>query len=123
MQRTVMFLFKWITAAKTPESSQDEYNPNTPKKKLNTSLGYLSDDWSPVKCILRKPFHTLHKSRKQEILAKSEKAIDTVLEQMAPEQGHIIYEELMKHKVEPDMDSVAIAGLQDAVRNANGMSH
>lgn len=102
------------------ESSQDEYDPYTPKDSLNLSLGSLSDDWTPLKAQLKKSFPLLQKSRKMDILRKSKQAIDAVLERIAPGQGHLVFEELTKSSHSSELDSVAIDGLKEAVQNANG---
>ena len=59
-------------------------------------MGSLSDEWTPLKSQLKKDFPLIQKSRKMEILRKSKKAIDAVLGKIAPEQGHLIFEELTR---------------------------
>lgn len=54
-----------------------------------------------------------------DILRKRKQAIDAVLEKIAPGQGHLIFE-LTKSSHSSELDSVTLAGLKEAVQNANG---
>ena len=101
------------------EISQDEIRL-APKKDWTRVLAHLSDEWKPLKSQLKKDFPFIQKSRKMEILWKSKKAIDAVLRKIAPEQGNLIFEELTRTTHSSELDTITLAGLQEAMLNTDG---
>ena len=54
------------------------------KATFNTSMGNLSEDWTPLKYQLGSDLNTINKKSKQYMVNKAMKAIDTILEKVAP---------------------------------------
>ena len=68
--------------------SQEEFQPcDSSKAKFNSSMHNISDSWTPVRYQVRKPFGMLDKKTQSSLVRKGSKAIDAVLEQIAPGQG------------------------------------
>lgn len=109
-----------INSEQSGESSQEEYEPDPTKSPLNKSISNLSNEWTPVKSLLQSDFDTLKKSRRYDVLRKSKKAVDLVLEGLAPNQGNRIFEELAKNHQFSEAESSTIRALQEAVKTANG---
>ena len=66
----------------------------TPEKAtFNASLGNHSEDWTLLKYQLGGDFNTINKKSKQHIANNAMKAIDTVLEKIAPGQSSSLKEE------------------------------
>ena len=63
------------------------------KATFKKSMENLSEDWTPLKYQLGRDMNTINKKSKQSIVNKAMKAIDIVLEKIAPGQSSCLKEE------------------------------
>ena len=101
----------------TSQDSQEYYTPDgIEKDNFNTTLSSLDVTWSPLKHQVRTSMDLLNPKTKNNVVNKATKAIDVVLEQIAPGQGETLKEEIFKKYTELDIPRQ----IKDAVLSANG---
>ena len=72
----------------------DSSSRDTPEKEsFNTSMGNTSADWTPLKYQFGSDLNSISKKLGQHVVKKAMKAIDTVLEKIAPGQLSSLKEE------------------------------
>ena len=75
------------------ELSDSSFRDTPEKESFNTSMGNISADWTPLKYQLRSDLYSISKKSRQRVIKKAMKAIDTVLEKIAPGQSSSFKEE------------------------------
>ena len=99
------------------QDSQEEYTPEEMQKDIfNKSIVTLEPKWTPLRHQVRTKISDLFYKTRDAIVRKAMKAIDVVLEEIAPGQSSELKEEIFKKHVELDVPKQ----IRDAVVNANG---
>ena len=99
------------------QDSQEEYMPEELKKDtFNKSIANLDATWTPLRHKVRKNFSDLNPKVKDTVVKKAIKAINVVLEEIAPGQSCALRNEIFKRHVEIDIPKQ----IKDAVLKANG---
>ena len=99
------------------QDSQEEYMPEELKKDtFNKSIANLDATWTPLRHKVRKNFSDLNPKVKDTVVKKAIKAINVVLEEIAPGQSSALRNEIFKRHVEIDIPKQ----IKDAVLKANG---
>ena len=75
------------------ELSDSSFRDTPEKYSFNTSMGNISADWTPLKYQLGSDLISMSEKLRQYVVKKAMKAIDTVLEKMAPGQLSSLKEE------------------------------
>ena len=96
--------------------SSVRYTPE--KATFNTSMGNLSEDWTPLKYQLGSDLNTINKKSKQCIVNKAMKAIDTVLEKVAPGQSSSLKEECFQLQIKREEETQLLGCLTQALNEA-----
>ena len=75
------------------ELSDSSFRDTPEKYYFNTSMGNISAEWTPLKYQLGSDLISMSEKLRQYVVKKAMKAIDTVLEKMAPGQSSSLKEE------------------------------
>lgn len=90
------------------------------KNEFNKSMLSLDKTWSPIKFQLNSNIDTVSKKLKQKIINKATKAIDLVLEPLAPGQSNQLKNVLFKEKDKEKDESRIVNLLKEAINNTDG---
>ena len=94
----------WTPCSTSTMESQEEFTPGkSSKDSFNESMGVIADEWTPVKFQLRMDYKNSSKKTKATLLRKANKAIDVVLDNIAPGQGNLLKKDLFRQHVEIDI--------------------
>ena len=88
------------------------------KATFNTSMGHLSEDWTPLKYQLSSDLNTINKKSKQHIVNKAMKATDTVLEKIAPGQSSSLKEEYFQFQNKEEEETPLLGCFTQALNDA-----
>ena len=109
------------------DSTDDEYQIDTndfsfrctPEKTLlNESMKNLDKEWTPLKYQLGSNLSNIDKRSKQHVVNKAMKAIDTILEKIAPGQSSELKEECFQQQNRKDEESQLLGCLTQALKEA-----
>ena len=99
-------------------SSQEEYTPEEVQREtFNETMAMVDKTWTPLRNQLRTPFFQLSKKGRENLLRKADKAVDTVLEEIAPGQGSLLKKELLKQNRVIDFNKELKKSIENAVGN------
>ena len=104
----------------TSEDSCEEYTLTTEKSTFNKSMGDISSNWAPLKYHLGSDFDFCNKKTKQRIVKKAMKAIDKVLENIAPGQLEKLKLERSQEDKEEKEENELLSCLCKAISEAPG---
>ena len=100
------------------QDSQVEFTPDGIEKDIfNKSMGNMDTSWTPLRHVVRTDIEKLNPKTKSRVVNKAIKAVDAVLENVAPGQGHILKDEIFKRHRILDLTKEIKESVESAVGN------
>ena len=100
------------------ELGDSSFRDTPGKESFNTSVGDISAGWTPVKYQLGSDLNSISKKLRQHVVKKAVKAIDTVLEKIAPGQSSSLKEECFQLQNKKKEETQLLGCLTQALNEA-----
>ena len=102
----------------TEELRDPSFRETPEKASFNKLMLDVSSDWTPLKYQLRSNISSIMNRSRQQIVDKTKKAIDSVLEKIAPGQSSSLLEECFELQNKKNEESQLIGCINQALKEA-----